>query len=151
LLDEGSIVERCLACEADTVGTGEADFGGARFPNCSMILTKVLAAPKSERFVYTNTLAEPRFSVSQVEAGVRRPMHLKNQVTCHTEDPRLGTRIGLARPWDSPTSVASLKVSGRAGASPYQIAFPGSYRFGLASEALHKSLLSSELQLVSNA
>jgi hypothetical protein len=43
-------------------------------------------------------------------------------------DPRLGALFGVAWPLNSATSVASLILSGRSGASPYQISAHASFR-----------------------
>jgi hypothetical protein len=59
---------------------------------------------------------------------VRRAVHRETLETGDTADRRLGTCIGLARPGISPASVASLKVSGHAGASPQQISLLGFHR-----------------------
>jgi hypothetical protein len=56
-------------------------------------------------------------------------------------DPRLGALFGLAWPLNSATSVASLILSGRSGASPYQISAHSPFRnYYLREET---SLLSS--------
>jgi len=98
-----------------------AIFGGARLPNVAMILTKPLVClvPTSD---YAHTLAEPRYIVCHGEPDCSATYdHLgANHDASDTADPRLGTQIGVTRRWNSPTSVASFKFSGCAGASPHQ-------------------------------
>jgi hypothetical protein len=74
--------------------------GGARLPNGSMILTKPPVCP-------TQRLATP----------IRSPSRGFGCAGLKLADPRLGTRIGLAQRWDSPTSAPPLILSGRPGAS----------------------------------
>jgi len=73
-------------------------------------------------FGYTIVLAEPGYPVNKVNRVVWT-IHTTISPkldSSDTTDPWLGTRIDLARRWNSPASAASLQVSGRAGASPHQ-------------------------------
>jgi hypothetical protein len=74
---------------------------------------------------YANLLAEPWHIMCQAKSrGFRLNVseHLMpNQNASNAAYPGLGTRIGLAQGLDSPRSVASLQVLGRAGASPHQV------------------------------
>jgi hypothetical protein len=71
---------------------------------------------------YSNMLAEPRITAGIVEDDMQamQTPFLENLGANDAGDPRLGTPTGLAECWDPPTSAASLKLSGRAGASPHQ-------------------------------
>jgi len=88
-----------------------------------MILTKLLIS-LDLAFWLRSMLAEPRDNVWHGEgrfAGNRRSYFRKNLDASDAADPRLGTRIGLARSRDPRRAIASLKFSGCAGASPHQI------------------------------